>query len=91
MIDPEHPVLYAETIRDLDLVLTCGARIVGLTQHDKDEYLETGETYMELHLDTGDVLRLYGTVQIEHPDGSVTTFGTRTALADDGEAEDSVE
>lgn len=92
MIDPEHPVLYDKTIRDIlgDEVL--GRTIVELTQHDKDEYVDTGETYIEVCLDNGLVLQLVcGRLRVLRPNGDDSTIGTKSDLGDGDDAEDSVE
>ena len=83
--DDDDPVLYQETVRDLDTALLVGEAVVGLTQHDKDEYVETGRTYTELHFTNGMILRILGCYEVERPTGEFVTVGPRYVLEDDEE------
>lgn len=77
--------LYDQTVRDLFGELE-GRRIVGLSQHDKDEFRETGVTRIVLHLDNGSTLSLIGNGDccIERPDGTSTQIGLPDDDEDDG-------
>ena len=72
----DNPHLYEETIRDLLEKELVGATIVGLTQHDKDEWMDTQEAYAEIHLSNGIVLRTVTGLVISRPNGEETRLIT---------------
>lgn len=75
--DPPPDPLYPATVREL-LGEVVGCRIVGLTQHDKEEFREDAGMRMELQLDSGALLILLsstGDIRLERPDGTSTTIG----------------
>jgi len=68
------------TIRDPELLgPIVGARVVDITQHDRDEFQETRQSYFCLHFDNGYTLTVPvgddGFV-IESPAGDIVTGGT---------------
>lgn len=81
--------LYDQTVRDHfpgnEIV---GRRIVGLTQHDRREFLDGEPVRVELLLDNGSILALIdGDVQLTRPDGHVTTIGPASDDDDETNAE----
>ena len=36
-----------------------GARLIEITQHDKEDFMRTGRGFVDLMFDSGDVLRIY--------------------------------
>lgn len=77
-IAPDDPVLYQETVRDMLLELE-GRTIVGITQHDKDEFVDgDADVVIELHLDNGALLKFWpstGELELLRYDGSNRVVG----------------
>lgn len=67
--------LYDITIRHY-LSAQVGTRIVEITQHDREEWAQTGDCVIYLHLDSGVTLEVRGDLTIDHPLEGRTTIGT---------------
>jgi hypothetical protein len=87
--DPIDPI-YTETARDLIGELVIGRTIVGVTQHDRDEFIDGELSRVEFHLDNGAMVTLYqnGDITIEQADGKFRTIGL---TSDDDEEDDATE
>lgn len=84
----DDPVLYAQTVRDLDLVKVLGARLVDIFQHDKDTFTVGEEAiHVELAFDNGVLIffEIGGDIVIQTPDGEQTRLSTRGRLDDAAE------
>lgn len=87
--DRDDPI-YDETIRDLVASELEGRVIVGITQHDKNEFLEDGRTRVELHLDNGSLLAFYsdGDIELRRSDGTSSLWGLVSRDDDDDDEGD---
>lgn len=68
------------TIRDPQLLgPLVGARVIEITQHDREEFAETGESYFCLHFSNGYTLTVPVSdagFEVEAPDGQAFLGGT---------------
>lgn len=72
----EHDEPYVN-IRDI-LGPVVGKEVVAITQHDKDEYADTGDAYVELLFSNGFVVRFHVTdagFDVESPDDADEASG----------------
>lgn len=83
---PDDPVLYDVRIRDLALVALVGDTVVEILQHDKEQFVASGHTFIELCFVSGRRLRCYGDGVVAYYEAGKTDgllIGTRAALEDE--------
>lgn len=56
MAEDEPEIVYSNIRQILGLVI--GKKLVDITQHDKDEFRETGQSYIQFHFEDGIYIKI---------------------------------